>query len=124
MARFHDGRGTLLVDGRPVAPVEVAASMPARTRGLLGRDGIEGAILLSPSQGVHTLRMRFAIDVAFLTAGLRVLKVVQMPPNRIGMVRLRARHVLEAERGRMSGWGITPGRTLGVEYAGAEDTGE
>ncbi|MQA98172.1 MAG: DUF192 domain-containing protein [Streptosporangiales bacterium] len=115
MARFHDGRGTLLVDGRPVAPVEIAASMQARTRGLLGRDGIEGAILLSPSQGVHTLRMRFAIDVAFLTGDLRVLKVVQMPPNRIGMVRLRARHVLETECGRMSGWGITPGRTLRIE---------
>lgn len=114
MARFQDGRGTLLCDGEPVTSVEIAASMHARTRGLLGRDGIEGAILLSPSQGVHTLRMRFAIDVAFLTRDLRVLSVVGMMPNRVGWVRLRARHVLEAEMGRMAEWGIVQGSRLAI----------
>ena len=44
---------------------------PTRHRpvaGLLGRDGIEGALLLRPARSVHTLGMRFAIDVAFCDA--------------------------------------------------------
>ncbi|MFC6341747.1 hypothetical protein ACFP8W_07160, partial [Nocardioides hankookensis] len=54
----------LLVDGRDVAPLEVAATHRARSRGLLGRDGIDGALLLPKARQVHTFRMRFPIDVA------------------------------------------------------------
>src|SRR5690606_19882018 len=65
-------------------PLEVAASPRARTRGLLGRDGIEGALLLTPARSVHTFGMRFAIDVAHLDAELRVLSVCTMAPGRLG----------------------------------------
>ncbi|MQA85141.1 MAG: DUF192 domain-containing protein [Streptosporangiales bacterium] len=112
--RFRDGRAVLLCEGKPVAPVEIAASYRARTRGLLGRDGIEGAILLTPSASVHTMRMRFPIDVAYLGRDLRVLSVVQMRPNRLGMLRFRARHVLEAEWGALAEWGVRPGVQLGI----------
>ena len=55
-------------------------------RGLLGRDGIEGALLLRPARSVHTFRMRFAIDVAFCDRDLRVLRVVThgAQPGRVG----------------------------------------
>lgn len=113
-SRFRDGRATLTCDGEPAAPLEIAASYRARTRGLLGRDGVEGAILLTPSTSVHTVRMRFGIDVAYLDRALRVISVVQMRPNRVGMVRPRARHVLEAEWGAFARWGIRPGAQLGI----------
>ena len=90
-------------------PVEIAASYGPRRRGLLGRDGIEGAILLTPCNSVHTFRMRFAIDVAYLDKELRVVDVHTMKPGRLGRPRLRARHVLEAEAGAMAGWGLRPG---------------
>lgn len=110
----------LLRDGDAVGPVEVAASYRARARGLLGRDGIEGAILLTPSSAVHTLGMRFEIDVAYLTGDMRVISVVRMRRNRIGMIRPRARHVLEAERGVFRSWGIRPGSRLSVVLPDAD----
>ncbi|PBC69567.1 uncharacterized membrane protein (UPF0127 family) [Streptomyces sp. TLI_235] len=106
---------TLCVDGHPVGPVRIATSMAERTRGLLGMDGINGALLLSPASAVHTLGMRFAIDVAYLDRELRVLAVTTMRPWAVGRPRLRARHVLEAEAGRWLEWGIGLGSVLTME---------
>lgn len=95
--------------GRDSLPLEIAASYRARRRGLLGRDGIGGALLITPTNSVHTFGMRFAIDVAYLDRSFTVLDVVTMRPGRLGMIRLRGRHVLEAESGAMAGWGLRPG---------------
>lgn len=115
MERIRDGYATLLRDGEPVTGVELAGSYRARRRGLLGRDGIEGAILLSPASAVHTIRMRFPIDVAYLGKDMRVLVVVGMPPGRVGMPRVRARHILEAERGAFDTWGVEVGSRLTLD---------
>lgn len=129
--QWHDGGGTLYVgpaaagaetrakapvevplEGLFEVPLEVAASYAARTRGLLGRDGIDGAMLLTPAASVHTFRMRFAIDVAHLDHRLTVVALTTMPPGRLGLPRLRARHVLEAEAGAMAAWGLRVGSSL------------
>ncbi|MFF4601777.1 DUF192 domain-containing protein [Streptomyces sp. NPDC001339] len=107
----------MLYGAETAVPVEIASSYRARTRGLLGRDGIEGALLLTPASGVHTFRMRFTIDVAYLGRDLTVLAVRTMRPGRFGLPRLRARHVLEAEAGALAAWGIRPGLRLRVEPA-------
>ena len=111
---WGDGTGVLLVDGRQVARVEIAASGPARRHGLLDRDGLAGAILLTPAASVHTIGMRFAIDVAFVDKDLQVRRVLTMRPGRLGLPRLRARHVLEAEAGRCADWGLVRGSRLEV----------
>ncbi|MFF0202302.1 DUF192 domain-containing protein [Streptomyces sp. NPDC005017] len=118
--RWRDGRARLTVEAeRPVTlPLEVAASYRARAKGLLGRDGIEGALLLSPASGIHTFGMRIPIDVAYLDRRLRVLAVRTMPPGRLGLPRPRARHVLEAEAGAMAGWGLRAGTVVRVEEEG------
>ncbi|MEV5121786.1 DUF192 domain-containing protein [Streptomyces decoyicus] len=113
MARWENGTGVLYGADAGI-PVEIAASYRARTRGLLGREGIEGALLLTPANSVHTFRMRFAIDVAYLSRDFTVLAVRTMRPGRLGLPRLRARHVLEAEAGAMARWGLRPGLRLGV----------
>lgn len=118
MARWRDGRGRLVVhgdEGATAVPLEIAASYRARTRGLLGRDRLDGAILLSPANGIHTFRMRMAIDVAYLDRRLTVIAVRTMPPGRLGLPRLRSRHVLEAEAGAMAGWGVRAGTRVTVE---------
>ncbi|MBB6076629.1 DUF192 domain-containing protein [Streptomyces paradoxus] len=112
--RWRDGRGDLVVlggGGGPSVsvPLEIATSYRARTKGLLGRDSVDGAILLSPANSVHTFRMRIPIDVAYLDRHLRVIAVRTMRPGRLGMPRLRARHVVEAEAGVMGGWGVRVG---------------
>ncbi|QUC56397.1 DUF192 domain-containing protein [Streptomyces sp. A2-16] len=118
MGRWQDGRGRLIVHGErepgavpeeAAVPLEIASSYRARTRGLLGRDSVAGALLLSPAGSVHTFRMRFPIDVAYLDRRLRVIAVRTMRPGRLGLPRLRSRHVLEAEAGAMEGWGVRVG---------------
>ncbi|MET7289978.1 DUF192 domain-containing protein [Streptomyces sp. NPDC005573] len=118
--RWRDGPGSLVIprdDGGTAVtvPLEIAASYRARTRGLLGRDTVEGAMLLSPAGSVHTFGMRFAIDVAYLDRRLTVRAVRTMVPGRLGLPRLRSRHVLEAAAGAMAGWGLRPGARLTVE---------
>ncbi|WP_053914477.1 DUF192 domain-containing protein [Streptomyces sp. SCSIO 75703] len=101
--------------GEVRVPLEVAASYRARTRGLLGRDTVEGAMLLTPAGGVHTFRMRMPIDVAYLDRRFTVLAVRTMAPGRLGRPRLRSRHVLEAAAGAMAGWGVRTGVRVAVE---------
>lgn len=119
--RWTDGRGQLVVRGEAgvvTVPLEVASSYRARTKGLLGRERVEGAMLLSPANSVHTLRMRMPIDVAYLDRHLRVVAVRTMSPGRLGLPRVRARHVLEAEAGAMERWGVRVGVRVEVEVVG------
>lgn len=69
-------------------------------------------MLLTPAASVHTFRMRFAIDVAHLDHRLTVIALTTMAPGRLGLPRLRARHVLEAEAGSMAAWGLRVGSAL------------
>lgn len=113
--RFPDGPAVLLCDGRPVAPLEILASRRARYRGLLGRDALDGAVLLLHTNGVHTFGMRFPIDVAYLSKRFKVVDIVRMPPTRLGRNRLTARHTLEAQAGALTSWEVTVGASLAVE---------
>jgi uncharacterized protein len=105
----------LVRDGEVLATLELASSRRERGKGLLGRDGIEGALLIRPfrpGSTIHTVKMRFPIDVAFLDRDLRVLDTVTMVPWRLGRPRLRARAVLEAEAGAFSRWSLQLGDQL------------
>jgi len=108
----------LLRTGEVLASVELATSRRDRRRGLLGRDGIDGALLITPARSVHTVGMRFPIDVAYCRrAGedLEVIDTATMEPWRVGKPRLRARCVIEAERGAFARWGLTRGDLLQVK---------
>ena len=105
----------LLRDGKVLATLEVADGFQSRLKGLLGRDAVEGALLLKPASSVHTFGMRFPIDVAFCDKDLRVLDTVCMPRHRLGRPRLRAHCVIEAEAGAFERWGLRPGDQLEIE---------
>jgi uncharacterized membrane protein (UPF0127 family) len=100
-----------------LATVETATTRRERRRGLLGRDGIDGVFRLR-ARSVHTLRMRFPIDVAFCSprgrGELRVVRVVTLPPNRVTRPSLRGRVALEAEAGSFRRWDVRPGDRLEV----------
>jgi uncharacterized membrane protein (UPF0127 family) len=102
----------LLRDGDVLASLEVADDRAARRKGLLGRDGIEGALLLVPARSVHSIGMRFAIDVAWLDRDLTVLRVASLARNRMTRPVLRARSVLEAEAGAFARWNLQVGDQL------------
>ncbi|OKJ78061.1 hypothetical protein AMK30_03395 [Streptomyces sp. CB02460] len=98
-------------------PLRIAASYRHRARGLLGRDGVDGALMITPCGSVHSFRMRFTIDVAYLDRKFNVLAVHTMKPGRLGLPRPRGRHVIEAEAGAMSAWGLRPGVQVRIEQA-------
>jgi uncharacterized protein len=104
----------LVHDGRVLATLEVADTMARRGRGLLGRDGIDGALLLRRVRSVHTVGMRFAIDAAFCDNDLRVVRITTLSPNRLALPSRSARVVIEAEAGMFARWGVTTGDTLEV----------
>ena len=102
-------------------PVEVAATRAQRRRGLLGRDGIEGVFVLAPCRQVHTIGMRFPIDVAFCDRSGVVLRMVTLRPGRVARPVWRARFVLEAEAGAWARWGLRCGDVVRVrEHADRE----
>lgn len=102
----------LVRDGKVLASVEVADTPVARLRGLLGRDGIDGALLIRRTRSVHTFGMRFPIDVAFCDAGLRVLRVSTVPRNRLTLPVRHAQIVIETEADVMRHWELRPGDVL------------
>lgn len=115
----------LVVDRRDVAPVEVAVTRRARGRGLLGRAGLEGALWLPRVRSVHTVGMRFAIDVAWVDRSGLVLRTRTMVPGRASPWVRRAVGVLEAEAGAFGRWGLGPGAVVAIgSDGGAHATGD
>jgi uncharacterized membrane protein (UPF0127 family) len=104
----------LLRDGEVLASLEVADGRRARARGLLGRSDFEGALLLEHTRSVHSLGMRFPLDVAFCDDGYEVLRTIRLPPHRLALPVPRAKHVIEAEAGRFAHWSLCPGDVLEV----------
>lgn len=104
----------LLRDGEVLAALEIASTRSERRRGLLGRQGIEGALLLKPARSVHTIGMRFPIDVAFCDRELAVVAVRCMGRYRMSRPRLRASCVIEASAGAFDRWGLRVGDRLEV----------
>ncbi len=105
----------LLRDGEVLASLELADRRSTRRKGLLGRDGFDGALLLRPARSVHTLGMRFPIDVAWCDRQLRVVRVARLPRQRVSRPVLRARAVLEAEAGAFARWNLVVGDQLELE---------
>lgn len=89
----------------------------SRRTGLLEHDSLpEGcALIIAPTQAIHTFSMRFSIDVAFVAKDGVVLKVRQaIPPRRIA-VALRAFAVIELPAGALAASDTRPGDRLQVE---------
>jgi uncharacterized membrane protein (UPF0127 family) len=105
----------LVRGGDDLAPAEVARTRRARRRGLIGRDGIAGVLVLEPCRQVHTFGMRFALDVAFCDRHGRVLRIESLPPTRVSRPVLRARFVVEAPAGALARMGVRPGDVLRVD---------
>ena len=98
--------GWLLRDGAVVCALEMTDSFAERAKGLLGREGCEGALHLAGARTVHTAGMRFELDVAFLSADLVVVRMVRLPPWRVALPRKGTRSVLQAEAGALERWGV------------------
>lgn len=102
----------LVSGGHVLASAEVARSRAAKVRGLLGRASIEGALVIDKCRSVHTIGMKFPVDVAYLDAEGVVLKIVHMRPFRIGVPVWASARVVEAASGAFERWGLQVGQTV------------
>ena len=90
------------------AAIEVAATSSKRAKGLLGRDALAAGegLLFKHCSSLHTLFMRFAIDIAFISKDGKVLKLAHaVPPFRICVAPLRAHYALELPAGSLEASG-------------------
>ena len=111
----NESKGTVLTE-----QARVADNVWSRFWGLMGRRSLpEGeALLISPCSSVHTAFMRFSIDVVFLDAADRVVKVArELKPFRIAMGTKGAYRVLELLAGAAERAGLEPGDQLAVTPA-------
>jgi uncharacterized membrane protein (UPF0127 family) len=109
-------RGILLGD-----KVRTAGTFLSRLAGLLGTAAIaEGeGLWIVPCRSVHTLGMRYPIDVAFLDARGVVVGILEgFPPNRVCRVYRDARGALELRAGTLAATGTAPGDRVEFEEGG------
>jgi uncharacterized membrane protein (UPF0127 family) len=104
-----DGRATLVA-----STIEPAFESKTRNRGLLGRDGLAdgSALIIAPSNSVHTFGMRFAIDLIYAARDGRVVKIrAAVPRSRISFA-LGAFAVIEMAAGSAERAGLRTGDKL------------
>lgn len=92
--------------GRCIARhVHLACSFQARCLGLMSRSVMrkEEGLLLIPGGSIHTLGMRFPIDVVFLNRQMRILGLAEhVRPWRIRVAPRGTRRVLELAAGQIA----------------------
>jgi uncharacterized protein len=87
---------------------------------LLGLDEFAGVLVIPRCRQVHTIGMRFAIDVAFCAPDGVLLHVVDaMRPFRISPIVWRSRFVVEATGGAFANWPLDVGDRVEVRESGA-----
>ena len=99
----------LMSEARVLASIDLASSRAERAKGLLGRDGLEGAFAIPHCRWVHTLGMRFDIDVAYVDAADVVIKIDHLRRNRVALPVPKSRLVIEARAGAFERWGLRVG---------------
>ena len=112
VAVFNTTRNTVLGE-----QITVAGTSLRRLVGLLGKSGLEPGtgLLIIPSQAIHTVAMRFAIDVVFVDRDWRVIHLRHtMAPFRMTGLHWKARCVLELPAGVIAQTSTMVGDQLSV----------
>jgi uncharacterized protein len=97
--------------------VSVAETSLSRLVGLLGKRGLEpgSGLLIIPSQAIHTIAMRFPIDVVFVDRNWRVIHLrPAMVPYRMTGIHWKARCVLELPAGMIAQTSTVVGDQLSI----------
>lgn len=98
--------------------VILADTLLKRIRGLLGKKELvkSSALLLKPCSSIHTMFMRFPIDVLFVDKDNRVIKTISaLKPFCITNIYFKARFVVELPGGTANLTSTSQGDTLSLE---------
>jgi uncharacterized membrane protein (UPF0127 family) len=94
----------------------MALTRSERRRGLLGRESLadDAAMFIAPCIAIHTVGMGFPIDVAFVDAGGRIIRLVHnMQPWRLA-ASLGGCAVVELAAGRLREYDVNVGDRLSL----------
>ena len=94
-----------------------ATGFLGRLRGLIGCASLQPGegLLIRPCFSIHTIAMRFTVDVVFLDAAGRVVKLAaSVRPNRLGPIALGAAAVLELPEGTIARTGTRVGDVIDI----------
>ena len=96
--------------------LETAFDSSDRKKGLLGRDGLAPgqALIIAPTNLVHTFAMRFPIDILFVARNGRVIKVRNAVPRRRIAGAWGGFAVIESAAGQLEASGTRAGDLIEV----------
>ena len=105
-------------DDTLASDVSLALTRTERRQGLLGRDSLDrsAALVLSPCWSIHTMFMRFPIDVIFVRRDGLVLKTYAAIPAWRMAFGWRAYAVVELPAGALARAGVKPGDRLELVF--------
>jgi len=103
--------------------LSVAGTHWSRLRGLMGKDAgsfsAGNGLWIIPSRGVHTLAMRFPIDVLYLDRDKHVVYVEEnLKPWRVAKVSMRTTSVLELPGNTLKSSGTAIGDEIEIAVNG------
>lgn len=103
--------------------VSIAGTHWSRLRGLMGKDIASfpagNGLWIIPSRGVHTLAMRFPIDVLYLDRDKHVVHVEEnLKPWRVAKVNMRTASVLELPGNTLKSTGTAVGDEIEIALNG------
>ena len=104
----------LVVGARVIASATVAETRVQRMRGLIGTREGEFAFVLPKCRWVHSVGMRYPIDVGYLDADSRLVRVQRLEPMRMSLPVPASRTVIEARAGSFARWGLQLGDVVDV----------
>lgn len=98
-----------------VQDLHLANSFFSRLKGLLGTNEFkeESGLLIIPCNSVHTMGMKFAIDVIFISKNNQICHMIKaMKPNRLSKIVFASTKVLELPAGTLDRFIMSPGDKL------------
>lgn len=104
----------LVMDGKPYIDIYMADSFFGRLRGLLGTNELTAhtGLLLANCNSIHMFFMRYALDIVYLDAAFRIVKIVRNVRPWCISGCFQAKHTLELPVGTIDEWEWHVGDTL------------
>jgi uncharacterized membrane protein (UPF0127 family) len=93
---------------------ELAGTSTSRRTGLLGREALPPghALVIAPTQGIHTFGMRISLDIVGVARDGTVVKIKENVPGRRVVLALRAFAIVELAAGAAQAAGLRAGDRL------------
>lgn len=102
-------------DGRVICPIDVAETRAERRRGLLGQTSIACPLWFPNTRSVHTVAMRLAIDVVWVSPTGEVLDIRTLMPGRVTPPKWSAAALFELAGGGATELQLAVGQNVTVQ---------